>query len=177
MKWKLLIWLILGVLVIPACKKDDLIPEPTIEIRLGHLVISSNFITMEDFENQDTLFLNSIDTALTIRIAEKNLIGFSSEIDTLDLTDIQSFAVYVNTLFDAERYLSSEGNKYSFGGSMGKNNKNQLEYFDYIFLVPIRTTNPELGDRKIQLNKPDFLRVSYESSYTGLSKVKTFVVQ
>lgn len=149
-----------------SCNKDSSLPVATVEFQVGHVVVTNgNTYSTTYYNNQDTLYLNEIDTLLVIRVNEDNIT--SLPLDTI--ASAKDFTIYLNTIYDDERFCICERAYYGGGGG-GVNNLSRD------FLIPVRKSVSITGDKKVELTNPDFLRISYESVYTGLNKVKTIVI-
>jgi len=166
---KLLIWFIIP-LTLQACKKEPYYPEPYIDFLIGHLDTTNRMIHVVDYENQDTVIKSDLDTAIAITVIENNL--SIPELDTLEIGDLE-FTIYVNTLLDNERFTTDK-NVYSIGRGMGRNFREEVTVIDNTFIIPIRITDSKVNNNKVEIStQSDYLRISYESLYSGLSKVKT----
>jgi hypothetical protein len=165
------IFVVLTVILYSCQKKESALPDPAIEFRIGYLSDSAGVHSV-DYKNQDTIYAKDLDTALTITVIEENLL--SLDVNSLRLEDIE-FTLYLNTTNDNERFDSGK-NVYSIGREMGRDNLNRLDLFGNVFVIPVRTSNPILNNNKLEVGQTDFIRISYESGYTGLSKVKTILI-
>ena len=99
-------------------------------------------------------------------------------IDRNILNDLDKleFTIYVNTYQDFEIYNTK--NVYSFGRGGGRNMSGEISALEYCFVLPVRKSNPEFENGKIEISdKNDYVRVSYESIYSAQSKVRTFVIK
>jgi len=154
-----------GLMIISSCKKESSLPVPTIEFKIGHDVTDGVYHSIAYYENQDTLYLNEIDTLLIITVSEDNFspLGLDTMITAKD------FTIYLNTLYDDERFCICE-RAYDGGGGGGATSLSRN------FLIPVRKSVSTAENKKVELTNPDFLRISYESVYTGLNKVITIVI-
>ena len=155
-------------MIISSCKKDSSLPVSTVEFKVGHLAVTNgNIYSTAYYNNQDTLYVNEIDTILIIRVIEDNLT--SLVIDTIETPNPKDFTIYLNTLYDDERFCTCE-KAYEDGGGHTKYSITK----DYS--IPLQKSTSIKENRKVELGNPDFLRISYESVYSGLSKVKTIII-
>jgi hypothetical protein len=173
MKIKPLILFMAGLMVLSSCKKESLLPEPNVEFKIGHVITDGVYISNAYYKNQDTLYLNEIDTFLIIKVTEDNLTSLG--LDTIESPNPKDFTIYLNTLYDDERFCTCE-RAYDFGGGGSIDVNYQVSNLSKDFLIPVRKSAPIVNNKKVELSNPDFLRISYESVYTGLNKVKTIVI-
>jgi hypothetical protein len=160
--------LFVGLMIISSCKKDSSLPVSTVEFKVGHLAVTNgNNYSTTYYNNQDTLYVNEIDTILIIRVIEDNLT--SLVIDTIEAPNPKDFTIYLNTLYDDERFCTCE-RAYMSGGGRSKNS------LTTDFRIPVRKAISIMENKKVELGNQDFLRISYESVYSGLNKVKTIVI-
>jgi hypothetical protein len=170
-KYAFLLVIFLSIL---SCKKQADLLEPNVDFLIGYLTDEGGAVHVADYENQDTIIKSVLDTALAIRVIEKNLEIL--DMHSLDLEKLK-FTIYINTLLDNEKFTTDK-NVYSIGRGMGENNINQLASIDNSFIIPLRMTDIKINDNKIELYpENDYIRISYESNYTGLSKVKTIIIK
>jgi hypothetical protein len=171
---KLALILIIGLSIL-SCKKDQFLPEPTVDFHLGYLAENERGIHVEDYLNQDFILRVDLDTALALTVLEDDLeiLGLDPQI----LYNLE-FTVYVNTSRDNEIFVRNK-NVYSIGGGGGCNNVNQLSSIFNSFILPLRMTGSSVvNDNKIELDpQNDYIRISYESNYSNLSKVKTILIK
>jgi hypothetical protein len=167
-------FLLITLLILISCKKQSTSVEPSVDFIIGHLSDSGSVFHLVNNKNQDTIFRSELDTVFSVTVSEKNL-------DLLHLNPKiileKNFTIYINSSNDFERFNS--GNRhYSFGGGGGVNNDGYVSNMDYSFLIPLRLTNPVINNDKIEISSQgDFLRISYESNYSNLSKVKTVIIR
>jgi hypothetical protein len=173
MKIKSLILFMAGLMVLSSCKKESSLPEPTVEFKIGHVITDGVHYSNTYYKNQDTLYLNEIDTLLIITVIEDNLTSLG--LDTIGSPNPKDFTIYLNTLYDDERFCICE-RAYDGGGGWGKNYNHQVTNLSRDFLIPVRKSASIAENKKVELSNPDFLRISYESVYTGLNKVITIVI-
>jgi hypothetical protein len=170
-KYALLVALSLSIL---SCEKKQDLPDPTVEFKIGYISdLGGSHI--EYYLNQDTILRSDLDTALSVKVIEKNL--NDRKLDSLQLQKLE-FTVYINTLLDSEK-VTTGSHVYGYGLSMGRNTKNEVNDIDFAFILPLRITDRVIiNDSKIELaSQSDYIRISYESIYTGLSKVKTIIIK
>ena len=151
--------------VLSSCKKESSLPAPTVEFKLGHFNTDGIYYSTTYYENQDTLYLNEIDTILIVTVNEGNLTSLGSD----TIATAKDFTIYLNTLHDDERFCICE-RKYDGGGGGSLHNLSRN------FYIPVRKSASIVENNKVELSNPDFLRISYESVYTGLNKVITVVI-
>ena len=172
---KKLAFLFIIALSIFSCIKDQYSPEPTVNISLGHLTADGGAVHVENYLIQDLILRSELDTALAVTILENNLEETGLDPKILDNLE---FTIYVNTSRDNEVFIRNK-NVYSFGAGGGTNNLNKLSSIENLFILPIRTTDSiVVNDNQLQVNPySDYIRISYESNYSGLSIVKTFFIK
>jgi hypothetical protein len=172
---KKLAFLIIVATINFSCKNDQYLPEPSVNINLGYLTDNGGGIHVENYLIQDFILRSELDTAIAVTILENNLeqIGLNPKI----LNNLE-FTIYVNTSRDNEIFVRNK-NVYSIGAGGGSNNLNQLSSIANYFVLPIRITESIIAnDNKLELDPySDFIRISYESNYSGLSIVKTFFIK
>jgi hypothetical protein len=173
MKIKTLILFIVGLMVLSSCKKESLLPEPAVDFKIGHVITDGVYFSNTFYKNQETLYLNEIDTFLIITVIENNLTSLG--LDTLESPNPKDFTIYLNTLYDDERFCTCE-RAYDDGGGWGTGYNHQVTNLSRNFLIPVRKSASIVNNKKVELGNPDFLRISYESVYTGLNRVKTIVI-
>ena len=64
MKIKFLILFIVELMVLSSCKKESLLPEPTVDFKIGHVITDGVYFSNTFYKNQDTLYLNGKAVAL-----------------------------------------------------------------------------------------------------------------
>jgi len=165
---------IIGISIL-SCNKDQSVPEPSVKINLGFLSDKGGGIHVEDYLNQNSILRSELDTAIAVSVLENNLekIGLDPKI-----LDNLEFTIYVNTSRDNEVFIRNK-NVYSIGTGGGSNNLNKLSSIFNYFILPIKITDSVIAnDSKLELDPfSDYIRISYESNYTGLSIVKTFLIK
>lgn len=162
-------------LIILSCEKKQDLPESKVDFKIGYLADFGTGVHVEDFINQDTIFKNDLDTAITIQISEDDLEAY--DLDPLIFENLE-FTIYVNTSYDNQRFTRGN-NVYSIGAGGGSNNFGKVSSISNSFVIPIKMTDNVISNNnKIELSpKNDYIRISYESKYSKLSKVKTIVIK
>jgi len=158
-----------------SCEKEKHLPEASVTINLGHLTDNNGAVHVEDYLIQDFILRSDIDTAIAVTILENNLEQTGINPKVLENLD---FTIYVNTSRDNEVFIRNK-NVYSIGAGGGTNNLNKLAVIANCFILPVRINDSIVpNDNKLELDPySDFIRISYESNYSGLSIVKTYFIK
>jgi hypothetical protein len=161
-------------LTLIACEKQATDVDPSVSFIIGHLTEYQRMITITNYDNQDTIFRKNLDTALVITVLENSLVTFQLNYKIMDSLN---FTIYVNTSTDNERFISGV-NVYSFGSGGGTDNHRIVSSIENSFVIPLRYTSQiKDGNCKLELlPQNEYVRISYESNYTKLSKVKTLKI-
>jgi hypothetical protein len=158
-----------------SCEKDQHLTEPSVKINLGYLTDNTGAVHVDNYLIQDFILRSEIDTAIAVTILENNLEQTGIDPKILENLD---FTIYVNTSRDNEIFIRNK-NVYSISAGGGTNNLNKLAAIENCFILPIRITDSIVpNDNKLELDPySDFIRISYESNYSGLSIVKTYFIK
>jgi len=162
-------------LSIISCEKEQGILNPKINFKFGYLSDIGGAVHIENYENQDSILFSELDTAFTVSVIESDLDDLGLDRNLMDDLESLEFTIYVNTSQDFEIFNTK--NVYSIGRGGGRNSSGDISAIENHFVLPIRKTNVEQDNGKIDIgNENDYIRVSYESKYSSLSKVKTIII-
>lgn len=149
-------------------KSDHELPEnPSNDIYFGYYTSGHSV----EFSNQDSIFAKTMDSIVTIKIAEKNLRLTDLNISTP--SDL-NFAIQISSLEDNELIIKGK-NVWSLGTAIGQNSQREITSISHVFVVPVKFSDTiKKNNDTLELKTTnDYIRVLYKSDYTKLNTEDT----